>query len=106
MRSRKPSPQTLRVLGAFLAEPGAWRYGYDLTRDIGLASGTLYPVLMRLADQGLLTEAWHTSDRAGAPARHAYRLSPAGLAFAQAHVVISDERAEVRISPDTGPFPA
>src|SRR5436309_1613293 len=43
------SPQTLSVLEALLEEPAAWRYGYDLSRETGLKSGTLYPVLMRLA---------------------------------------------------------
>jgi len=62
-----------------------WRYGYDLTKEIGLQSGTLYPVLMRLADKGLLESAWHESDRPGAPARHTYRLTHAGVAFALAN---------------------
>ncbi len=83
MRRRKPSPQTMLVLRALLARPSDWRYGYDLTKDIGLRSGTLYPVLMRLADQGLLASEWRSSDRPGAPTRHAYRLTPAGIVFAQ-----------------------
>lgn len=86
MRQRKPSRQTLAVLQALLSRPGDWRYGYDLTKDIGLKSGTLYPVLMRLADQGLLESEWHVSDRPGTPARHAYRLTGTGLAFAHASI--------------------
>ena len=84
MRTRRPSSQTLLVLQAFLGRAADWRYGYDLTREIGLPSGTLYPVLMRLADQGLLDAEWHASDRPGAPARHAYRLTRQGIAFAEA----------------------
>jgi len=30
-----------RVLGAFLADPGAPRYGYDLMKEARLPSGTL-----------------------------------------------------------------
>ena len=48
------SPQTLRLFAALLAEPARWRYGYDLSRETGLASGTLYPILMRLSAQQLL----------------------------------------------------
>lgn len=84
MRTRRPSSQTLLVLQAFIGRAADWRYGYDLTREIGLPSGTLYPVLMRLADQGLLDAEWRASDRPGAPARHAYRLTRKGVAFAEA----------------------
>lgn len=86
MRTRKPSPQTILVLQAMLTHASNWRYGYDLTKEIGLPSGTLYPVLMRLADQGLLEAEWRASDRPGAPARHAYRLTRSGVAFAHASV--------------------
>lgn len=86
MRQRRPSPQTILVLRALLVRSTEWRYGYDLTKEIGLQSGTLYPVLMRLADKGLLESAWHESDRPGAPARHAYRLTHAGVAFASANI--------------------
>ncbi len=41
------SPQTLRVFEALLEEPAAWRYGYDLSHETELKSGTLYPILMR-----------------------------------------------------------
>ena len=54
MRSRRPSAQTAAVLLALAERPAAWRYGYDLLRQTGLQAGTLYPILMRLADQGLL----------------------------------------------------
>ncbi|MBD8620423.1 PadR family transcriptional regulator [Sphingomonas sp. CFBP 13728] len=86
MRQRRPSPQTILVLRALLVRATEWRYGYDLTKEIGLQSGTLYPVLMRLADKGLLESAWHESDRPGAPPRHAYRLTQTGVAFASANI--------------------
>jgi PadR family transcriptional regulator PadR len=83
-RSRAPSPQTRTVLTALLAEPQAWRYGYDLSKETGLKSGTLYPLLMRLSDQGLLEAEWRPPLQPGRPARHAYRLSAKGLATANA----------------------
>lgn len=86
MRQRRPSPQTILVLRALLVRATEWRYGYDLIKEIGLQSGTLYPVLMRLADKGLLESAWHESDRPGAPARHAYRLTQTGIVFASANI--------------------
>ncbi len=38
--------------------PRRWRYGYDLSKETGLKSGTLYPLLIRLSDQGLLEAEW------------------------------------------------
>ena len=66
-----------------LEEPLAWRYGYELLKQTGLQSGTLYPLLMRLSDQGLLDSDWREPERPGKPPRHVYRLTPNGLAFAR-----------------------
>ena len=79
------SPQTLQVLDAFLAAPADWRYGYDISRDTGLKSGTLYPILIRLAEHKLLETCWETTE-AGKPPRHMYRLTPKGLRSAREQV--------------------
>jgi len=79
------SPQTLQVLDAFLEAPRDWKYGYDISRNTGLKSGTLYPILMRLADRKLLETSWETVDP-GKPPRHLYRLTPDGLRFAREHI--------------------
>jgi PadR family transcriptional regulator PadR len=78
------SPQTLRILDAFLHHPSEWKYGYDLSRNTGLKSGTLYPILMRLADRKLLETSWEAGE-IGKPARHMYRLTPHGMQFAREH---------------------
>jgi PadR family transcriptional regulator PadR len=77
------SPQTLQVFDALLQEPQRWRYGYDLSKETSLASGTLYPILMRLTDQHLLETTWEPSDEPGRPPRHVYRLTADGVALAQ-----------------------
>jgi PadR family transcriptional regulator, regulatory protein PadR len=81
-RKRKPSEQALSLLRVLFNRPVDWRHGYDLSNETGQKSGTLYPVLMRLAEQGLLESEWIASPLKGAPARHAYRLTPKGVAFA------------------------
>ena len=48
------SAQTLAVLAALAARPSDWRHGYDLARETGLKSGTLYPILVRLADREIV----------------------------------------------------
>ena len=84
MRSRTLSPQTVAVLLTLAADPTAWQYGYVLCRQTGLKAGSLYPILMRLADRGMLETAWEHDAPAGRPARHLYRLSGQGLEAAVA----------------------
>ena len=48
------SAQTLSVLAALCDQPSQWQHGYALARQTGLKSGTLYPILIRLADRGLV----------------------------------------------------
>ncbi|RPI23672.1 MAG: PadR family transcriptional regulator [Actinobacteria bacterium] len=79
-RERRPSRQTAAVLAALAAGPG-WRHGYDLARETGLASGTLYPVLMRLEERGYLESRWSEGIE-GRPRRHLYRITAAGLRYA------------------------
>ena len=62
-------------------QPRTWQYGYELSKETGLNSGTLYPLLIRLSDQGLLESQWQEPERPGKPPRHAYRLTANGLAF-------------------------
>ncbi len=83
---RKPntSPQTRDLLGVMLRKPRSWHYGYELTAETGLSSGTLYPLLMRLSDQQLLESKWQEPERPGKPPRHVYRLTSEGLAFSRA----------------------
>ena len=89
------SPQTRAVLGALHGHPTRWRYGYDIARETGLASGTLYPILGRLADRGLLKTRWEDDPPEGRPRRHLYRLSAQGAARA---VEVRQEPAAARVT--------
>lgn len=82
-RNRRPSKQMLLLLDAFAARTQHWRHGYDLMKETGLSSGTLYPLLMRMAEKGLIEAEWREPAQVGRPARHAYRLTTAGIALAQ-----------------------
>ena len=76
------SRQTRLVLAALADAPHQWWHGYDLVRSLGLKSGTLYPLLMRLHEQGLLEAEWRVTDVRGRPPRHMYRLTGAGVSLA------------------------
>jgi PadR family transcriptional regulator, regulatory protein PadR len=76
------SPQAVRVMRLLADEPAQWRFGYEMLGLLDLKSGSLYPILMRLADRGLLEARWDTDAAPGRPPRHLYRLTPDGLAAA------------------------
>ncbi len=76
------SAQTLSVLAALCAQPLQWQYGYALARQTGLKLGTLYPILIRLADRGLVESCWQDEPTPGRPRRHLYRLTACGVATA------------------------
>ena len=78
----RTSSQTVAVLHALERSGCAWSYGYDLSKVTGLRSGTLYPILTRLHDEGWLENKWEQSPEQGRPPRHLYRLTAAGSSAA------------------------
>lgn len=73
-----------RVLRVFLADVSARRYGYDLMKAARVPSGTLYPLLARLHDEGLVTSDWeHRPEPDGRPPRRYYRLTGEGVRVAR-----------------------
>ena len=72
-----------RVLRAFLDDPAAPRYGYDLMKAASLQSGTLYPLLGRLEQQKLVASAWETPQQEGQRPRKYYRLTSEGTRVAR-----------------------
>jgi PadR family transcriptional regulator PadR len=94
VKTPRLSPQTLRVLERFIERPTAWRYGYELSRETGLKSGTLYPILMRLAKYSLLETKWVTTED-GVPPRHTYRLTPNGVELVRA--TFANSRAGLKV---------
>jgi PadR family transcriptional regulator PadR len=96
-RPQNASRQTRLLLSTMLERPRAWHYGYELSKATGLTSGTLYPLLMRLSDRGVLDSEWRDSQHNGRPARHAYRLTVGGLQLArESESVFADEHAQRR----------
>src|SRR6202035_1692935 len=75
------SLQTLRVLEAFLEDPTAQLSGAEVHQLCGIASGTLYPILLRLESAGWFVSQWESIDpsSAGRPRRRLYRLTSTGL---------------------------
>jgi hypothetical protein len=100
---REFSPQTLSVLAALHEQPSQWQHGYPLASKTGLKSGSLYPILIRLADQGLVESSWQEEPVPGRPRRHLYRQTadgrragPGGGGAGRTGAVAADQAAWVR----------
>ena len=91
-RNRPLSVQAISVLRALAADPSRWRYGYDLATEVHLKSGSLYPMLVRLADRGLLETSWEPGV-GSRPPRHLYRLTGAGRDFVAALTATRSDRS-------------
>jgi PadR family transcriptional regulator, regulatory protein PadR len=74
-----------RVLRVLVADPAAPHYGYDLMKAARLPSGTLYPMLARLQQEGLVDSQWEDQrpDAGGRPPRKYYRLTAEGARVAR-----------------------
>ena len=84
------SAQTLKVLGTLLSSPRDEVSGVEIGRAANLASGTLYPILLRLEQAKWLESRWETEDpkALGRPRRRFYRVTGPGAK--QARGVIRD----------------
>lgn len=74
-----------RVLRVLVADPAAPHYGYDLMKATRLPSGTLYPMLARLQQEGLVDSEWEDQrpEAGGRPPRKYYRLTAEGARAAR-----------------------
>jgi DNA-binding PadR family transcriptional regulator len=96
--------QLLKVLEALLSEPGREWYGLELMDATKLTSGTLYPILHRLVQDGWLARQGAAPSDRGGPGRRLYVLTGVGE---QAASSILAERSEPkrRTSPRRAPRP-
>ena len=99
------SSTTLAVIAAFLEAAPAPRYGLELMREADVKSGSLYPILDRLEDEGWVAGEWEetTAQEAGRPRRRYYRLTAEGVVAGTREV----QRARARLGVPVGlPHPA
>ena len=83
VRSRTLSAPARTVLALMAGAGPRWWHGYELCQQAGIKSGTLYPLLIRLAAQHYLEAEWQQPADAGRPPRHAYRLTATGRQLAR-----------------------
>ena len=97
----KLTAQLERVLRVLVADPAAPHYGYDLMKAARLPSGTLYPMLSRLQQEGLVASEWEEQrpDAGGRPPRRYYRLTAEGVRVARLELA----RASAGVPAAAGP---
>lgn len=104
------TPKMARVLKVFLEDPSQPRYGFELMRHTGLASGSLYPMLARLEEAGWLTGGKEDIDphAEGRPARYTYTITGGAVTAARLQLAALSEQfrppatARVRLWPHGG----
>ena len=81
-----------------ITDPTAPHYGYDLMKAAKLPSGTLYPMLARLQQEGLVDSEWEAQrqDAGGRPPRKYYRLTAEGLRVARLELAQAASSAPAR----------
>src|SRR5260370_31106005 len=70
-----------QVLQAMLEDPAVARYGLQISKQAGLETGTLYPVMARLERTGWVESSWEDPDLSisdGRPRRRYYQLTKDG----------------------------
>jgi DNA-binding PadR family transcriptional regulator len=77
------SPSTLSYAAATVLQSIArgYRHGFDVSRETGLPSGTVYPALRRLEAARLVTSAWEDhrlARQAQRPPRKYYEITASG----------------------------
>jgi PadR family transcriptional regulator PadR len=64
-----------------MSHAGERHWGYELSKQSGVRSGVMYPILQRMLDEGWLADGWEEPakvDRVKRPPRRYYELTDAG----------------------------
>jgi PadR family transcriptional regulator, regulatory protein PadR len=96
--------QTQSVLAALLADPTQARYGLEITKEAGLPSGTIYPILARLESAGWIKSKWEEIDPTveGRRPRRYYRLTAEGEIAARRNLSATIDRLATAVRPRLG----
>ncbi len=92
----------VQVVLALMEDPDGRHWGYELSKRSGVRSGVLYPILLRMLDEGWLVDGWEDPAEAGRkrPPRRYYELTGEGQAELTA--VLKQARNDARFRALTG----
>jgi PadR family transcriptional regulator, regulatory protein PadR len=71
----------LKGLAVFVNNPSDQFSGIDICHKTGMKSGTVYPLLIKMEENGWLESEWEDIDprKEGRPKRHFYKITRGGL---------------------------
>jgi PadR family transcriptional regulator PadR len=93
---RKPSMATRLVFQAFLDAPSDETYGFELAEATNLPSGTIYPILRRLEDEGFIKSHWAEVETGSQRRRRRY-YELTGEGRRAAHAATVEQRQALRL---------
>jgi PadR family transcriptional regulator PadR len=88
------TPKMAMILKVFLEDPDQPRYGFELMKLTGMASGSLYPMLAKFEVAGWLARGKEDIDprAAGRPARTHYTITGGAASAARVQLAELSER--------------
>jgi PadR family transcriptional regulator PadR len=92
----------IQVVLALMEEPGGRHWGYELSKQSGVRSGVLYPILQRMLDEGWLVDGWEDPGEIvkKRPPRRYYELTGEGQA--ELTTALNEARRDARFRALTG----
>lgn len=94
----------VQVAMALLDDPTSQHWGYELSKQAGVRSGVLYPMLTRMLNEGWVEDGWEdpTTIREKRPPRRYYELTDEGRLALGA--VLQEARRDARFTSLVGRF--
>ncbi len=104
IRLMRKTHALVQVAMALLDDPASRHWGYKLSRQAGVRSGVLYPMLTRMLDEGWVEDGWEdpTTLREKRPPRRYYELTDEGRLALGA--VLQEARRDARFTSLVGRF--
>jgi DNA-binding PadR family transcriptional regulator len=96
----KINGRALELLMMMAVRPQQEYSGSELSKSLGISSGTLYPLLLKAENAGFLNAHWEDGDpvELGRPRRRYYRINGAGIDAVDARM----RRLNVKLRPRGG----
>ena len=97
----------IQVSAALMSDAMGRHWGYELSKQSGVRSGVMYPILQRMLDEGWLIDGWEDQEQVGRakrPPRRYYKVTDAGKTALGAILVRAGRDARFRpiLAPQTG----
>ena len=90
----------IQVAAALMNDVTGRHWGYELSKQSGVRSGVMYPILQRMLDEGWLSDGWEDQAQVGRgkrPPRRYYQVTDAGMTALGA--ILARARHDARFRP-------